>query len=94
MRRRSQPSPPVWKRRAARGTIEGAGQLRPQPTQMEVLQFVVEGRSKAGIGAQLGLSARTIEKHVEHIFDKMGVRSRTGIARIVSLTMRGRTRKR
>ena len=61
--------------------------------EMEVLHLVAEDHSNAEIAAQLGLSSRTIEKHVEHILDKLGVKSRTGIARLVGLASRSRSKK-
>lgn len=61
--------------------------------EMEVLNLVTDGHSNAGIGIQLGLSPRTVEKHVEHILDKLGVRSRAGIARLVGVASRRRPKK-
>ena len=39
----------------------------------EVLALMAEGRSNAGIGAELFLSERTVETHVSRVFDKLGL---------------------
>lgn len=43
----------------------------------EVLQWVAQGKTNAEIGCILGMSPRTVQKHLEHIFDKLGVETRT-----------------
>ena len=43
----------------------------------EVLCWVAEGKTDGEIGAILGLSVRTVQKHLEHIFTKLGVETRT-----------------
>lgn len=50
----------------------------------EVLYLLAEGRPNAEIGTELDLSPRTVEKHVEHILDKLGVKSRTAATRLVA----------
>jgi DNA-binding NarL/FixJ family response regulator len=39
----------------------------------EVLQLMAEGRSNLGIAGALHLSVKTVETHVEHILDKLGI---------------------
>jgi DNA-binding NarL/FixJ family response regulator len=39
----------------------------------EVLQLMAEGRSNLGIAGVLHLSVKTVETHVEHILDKLGI---------------------
>jgi DNA-binding CsgD family transcriptional regulator len=53
------------------------------PREREVAALVAEGRTNRQIGAQLHLSEKTIEKHVSSAMGKLGVTSRTGIARLV-----------
>jgi DNA-binding CsgD family transcriptional regulator len=43
----------------------------------EVLRWVAAGKSDAQIGAILRISARTVQKHLQNIYDKLGVESRT-----------------
>lgn len=48
-------------------------------TQQErvVLSFVAQGWRNATIARELFISKRTVENHLYHIFDKLGVSSRT-----------------
>lgn len=46
----------------------------------EVLAWVAEGKSNADIAVILGASVRTIDKHLEHVFRKLGVETRTAAA--------------
>jgi DNA-binding CsgD family transcriptional regulator len=48
--------------------------------QAEVLLWVSQGKTGPEIATILGLSAGTIRKHTEHIFDKLGVETRTAAA--------------
>ncbi len=46
------------------------------PREAEVLLWVAQGKSNADIGAILGMSEATVKKHLEHVFEKLGVESR------------------
>jgi DNA-binding CsgD family transcriptional regulator len=46
----------------------------------EVLRWVAAGKSDAQIGAILRISARTVQKHLQNVYDKLGVESRTAAA--------------
>lgn len=48
-----------------------------------VLELVARGRRNAKIAAELCISTRTVENHLYHIFDKLGVSSRTEAALLV-----------
>ena len=43
----------------------------------EVLAWVAQGKTNREIGMILGASARTVQKHLEHVFQKIGVETRT-----------------
>ena len=47
----------------------------------EVLTWVAEGKTNAEVGMILGARPRTVAKHVERIFEKLGVETRTAAAR-------------
>jgi DNA-binding CsgD family transcriptional regulator/tetratricopeptide (TPR) repeat protein len=47
------------------------------PRELQVLRLVAEGRSNKVIAEQLGLSERTIDRHVSNILTKLDVPSRT-----------------
>jgi DNA-binding CsgD family transcriptional regulator len=46
----------------------------------EVLSWVARGKSDTDVATILGLSRRTVAKHLEHIFQKLGVETRTAAA--------------
>ena len=50
------------------------------PREAEVLRWVAAGKSDAQIGAILGISARTVQKHLQRAYEKLGVESRTAAA--------------
>ena len=49
----------------------------------EVLHWVARGKTNRDIGDILGLSPRTVTKHMEHILPKLGVETRTAAAGLV-----------
>ncbi|OPY64878.1 MAG: Transcriptional regulatory protein LiaR [Syntrophorhabdaceae bacterium PtaU1.Bin034] len=49
-----------------------------------MLTWVALGRTNKEIGDLLGLSRRTVQKHLEHIFEKLGVTTRTAAAGIAA----------
>jgi DNA-binding CsgD family transcriptional regulator len=46
----------------------------------EVLHWIAEGKSNWDIGRILGCAEETVKKHVQHIFRKLGVETRTAAA--------------
>jgi len=46
----------------------------------EILRWIAEGKSDQEIAKLLGLSQRTVEKHCERLFQKLGVENRTSAA--------------
>jgi DNA-binding NarL/FixJ family response regulator len=46
----------------------------------EVLYWVIQGKTNRDIGDILSLSPRTVHKHLEHVFQKLGVETRTAAA--------------
>ena len=47
------------------------------PREAEVLYWVTQGKTNRDIGDILGTSPRTITKHLERVFEKLGVENRT-----------------
>jgi DNA-binding CsgD family transcriptional regulator len=46
----------------------------------DVLRWVAAGKSDAQIGAILGASPRTVQKHLQRVYEKLGVEGRTAAA--------------
>jgi DNA-binding NarL/FixJ family response regulator len=73
---------------AAGGTAFSASMLRairsaprrPSDREIEVLGLVCAGASNDEIGAQLGVTEKTVESHLRRLFDRYGVLSRTELA--------------
>jgi DNA-binding NarL/FixJ family response regulator len=49
------------------------------PRQRQTLELVAAGKTNAVIGAELGISERTVELHVTGLLDKVGVDSRSAL---------------
>lgn len=48
--------------------------------QLAVARWISAGKTNKEIAAVLGISPRTVQKHIEHIFEKMGVQNRVAVA--------------
>lgn len=59
-------------------TASGRGKLTKR--ELEVLQCVVNGKTNQEIGATLGISEKTVEKHLDAVFRKLDVASRVEAA--------------
>ncbi len=56
------------------------------PREREVLELIAQGLTNARIGRRLGLSRFTVRTHVEHVLEKLHVRTRTAaVARAIQL---------
>jgi DNA-binding CsgD family transcriptional regulator len=67
----------LLEQRAANGT--GTSRLSEAaltPRETEVLSWLAKGKTNRDIGDILGMSHRTVNKHLEHIFEKLGVETR------------------
>lgn len=54
------------------------------PREWQVLELAAQGHANADIAAILGVSLSTVRKHMEHVFDRAGVRTRgAAVARLL-----------
>lgn len=60
----------------------GSAALTPRET--EVLSWLAKGKTNRDIGEILGMSPRTVNKHLEHVFEKLGVETRAAAAALAS----------
>lgn len=51
------------------------------PREAEVLVWISDGKRDREIATILGISWRTVEKHVQHILKKLGAETRTGASK-------------
>ncbi|GGY61964.1 response regulator transcription factor [Pseudoduganella albidiflava] len=62
--------------------------LKLTQRESEVLHWVMMGKTNKDIGDILGTSPRTVNKHLEHVFHKLGVETRTAAAALALNRMR------
>ena len=68
---------------AAQGNAQESGSLEHYqltPRETDVLAWVAKGKTNRDIGEILGMSPRTVNKHLEHIYVKLGVETRAAAA--------------
>ena len=76
-------NPPAMEERAsalAQQTLESFGLT---PREIEVLYLVAQGKTNKEIAADLYISPLTVRTHLEHVYQKLGVGSRTEAAALV-----------
>jgi DNA-binding NarL/FixJ family response regulator len=56
---------------------DGAPRAPLTARESEVLSWVARGKTNRDIADILGMSPRTVNKHLEHVFEKLGVETRT-----------------
>lgn len=49
--------------------------------EMEVLQLIAESGANKQIAAELGISIKTVEKHRQHLMEKLGIHDSAGLTR-------------
>lgn len=54
----------------------------------EVLYWTIKGKTSRDVGDILGSSPRTVNKHLEHVFVKLGVETRTAAASLAASKLR------
>lgn len=57
-------------------------QVALTPRETEVLSWLAKGKTNRDIADILGMSHRTVNKHLEHVFEKLGVETRSAAAAI------------
>jgi DNA-binding CsgD family transcriptional regulator len=75
----------VWTKRARAELGRIGGRRREEglpPAERRVAALVAEGRTNREVAAALMLGERTVETHLSHVYVKLGVRSRTELARV------------
>ena len=78
---------PGWAEQA-RSELERVGGRRPKskgaltPAEQRVVELAADGRSNKEIASELFVTVNTVEVHLSHAYAKLGVRSRSQLARV------------
>ena len=75
---------------AAAKLAEGVTRVQLTPRELATLRLMADGKSNKEIAQELGISDRTVKTHLGHLFEKLGVTSRTEAVKIA--TRRGLVR--
>ena len=70
-------------RRTRAGNADAGGLEALTERELQVARLIVDRRTNPQIAAELFLSQKTVETHVRHLFQKLGVSSRVEVARAV-----------
>jgi DNA-binding NarL/FixJ family response regulator len=55
--------------------------VRLSSREAEVLQLIAEGRANKQVAAELGISIKTVEKHRQHLMEKLNIHDTAGLTR-------------
>jgi len=75
---------------AAAKLAEEVTRVQLTPRELSTLRLMADGKSNKEIANELGISDRTVKTHLGHLFEKLGVTSRTEAVKIA--TRRGLVR--
>jgi DNA-binding NarL/FixJ family response regulator len=75
---------------AAAKLAEGVTRVQLTPREMATLRLLADGKANKEIATALDISERTVKSHLAHLFEKLGVTSRTEAIKIA--TRRGLVR--
>jgi len=75
---------------AAAKLAEGVTRVQLTPREMATLRLMADGKANKEIAGELGISDRTVKTHLGHLFEKLGVTSRTEAIKVA--TRRGLVR--
>ena len=75
---------------AAAKLAEGVTRVQLTPRELTTLGLMARGQSNKEIANSLAISERTVKTHLSHLFEKLGVTSRTEAVRVA--TRRGLVR--
>jgi two-component system NarL family response regulator len=75
---------------AAAKLAEGVTRVQLTPREMATLRLLADGKTNKEIAGELAISERTVKTHLGHLFEKLGVTSRTEAIKVA--TRRGLVR--
>jgi len=69
---------------AAAKLAERITKVQLTPRELATLRSMAQGRSNKEVASELGISERTVKTHLGHLFQKLGVTSRTEAVRVAT----------
>jgi two-component system NarL family response regulator len=69
---------------AAAKLAEGVTRVQLTPRELSTLRLLADGKANKEIATSLGISERTVKTHLGHLFEKLGVTSRTEAVKVAS----------
>lgn len=79
-------SPAIAKHLEHQKSLDRSGNLKTRAAQltsreMEVLQLIAEGKANKETAGELGIGLKTVEKHREHLMEKLNIHDTAGLTR-------------
>ena len=79
-------SPAIAKHLEHQKSLDRSGNLKTRAAQltsreMEVLQLIAEGKANKETASELGIGLKTVEKHREHLMEKLDIHDTAGLTR-------------
>ena len=69
---------------AAAKLAEGVSRVQLTPREMSTLKLLADGKANKEIANALDISERTVKTHLAHLFEKLGVTSRTEAVKVAT----------
>src|SRR6476660_8217322 len=69
---------------AAAKLAEGVTRIQLTPRELTALRLIADGKANKEIANELGISERTVKTHLGHLFEKLGVTSRTEAIKVAT----------
>jgi DNA-binding NarL/FixJ family response regulator len=69
---------------AAAKLAEGLSHVQLTPRELSALRLMADGKTNKEIGNTLGIAERTVKTHLGHLFEKLGVTTRTEALKIAA----------
>jgi len=69
---------------AAAKLAEGLSHVQVTPRELSTLRLMADGKTNKEIASTLGISERTVKTHLGHLFDKLGVTTRTEALKVAA----------
>ena len=69
---------------AAAKLAEGVSRVQLTPRELATLKLLADGKANKEIANELDISERTVKTHLAHLFEKLGVTSRTEAVKVAT----------